>query len=164
MVLIGMAGSGKSTVGSVLAKNLGFKFIDLDKYIREKDGLTIQEIIDTRGEAELLKIEAQRMQEIDLKHTVVSPGGSLIYESGVMEYLKDKAVIIYLDPAFESIQKRIRNASTRGIVGLKAKSLQEIFLERQPLYARYADITIKPDGKSLSEIVGEIKKRCQELC
>ncbi len=158
-----MAGSGKSTVGSILARNLGFRFVDLDKYIREKDGLTIQEIIDTMGEAELLRIEAQRMQEIDLKHIVISPGGSIIYESGAMDYLKDKAVIIYLDQTFDSIQKRIRNASTRGIVGLKDKSLKEIYDERQPLYARYADITVKPEGKALSEIVEEIKKRYQGL-
>ncbi len=158
IVLIGMAGVGKSTVGSLLAKVLGFGFVDLDAYLRDKEGKTIQQIIDDQGEAALLDLEKRRMYEIDLGHKVVSPGGSIVYNPEVMEYLKQHADIIYLDDTFENIKSKLGNALARGIVGLKSKSLREIYNERLPLYSRYADITIKVEGKSKEDVVSEILK------
>jgi shikimate kinase len=155
-VLIGMAGVGKSTIGASLAERLGFDFIDLDKYLAEKEGKTIQEIIDERGEEALIKIERQRMFEIDLNRCVVSPGGSIIYDPVIMDYLKQRSFLIYLEDAFENIEKRLGDARTRGIVGLKHKSLKEIYEERRPLYSRYADVEVVVGGKSRQEVVGEI--------
>jgi shikimate kinase len=158
IVLIGMAGVGKSTVGSLLAKVLGLDFVDLDTYLHDKEGKTIQQIIDDQGEAALLELEKWGMYEIDLDHKVVSPGGSIVYNPEIMEYLKQATDIIYLDDTFENIKSKLGNALTRGIVGLKSKSLQEIYNERRPLYAQYADITINVDGKSKEEVVSEIIK------
>jgi shikimate kinase len=156
IVLIGMAGVGKSTIGSGLAVTLGFSFTDLDQYIREKDSKTIQTIIDTSGEQALLQLEKQRMYEIDLKRRVVAPGGSLIYHPDLMEYLKKHSIVVFLDDTFANIAGRIKNASTRGIVGFKSKSLLEIYEERRPLYTKYADIIISPAGKTREQVIGEI--------
>ncbi len=156
IVLIGMAGVGKSTVGISLAKALGFSFIDVDDYILEKDGKTVQEIIDAEGEEALLQIEKQRMYEIDLTRRVVAPGGSIIYHSDLMEYLRQHATLVYLDDSFENIEGKLTDAPTRGIVGFREKSLNQIYDERRPLYSRYADITMNCQGKSWDQIAREI--------
>lgn len=156
IILIGMAGVGKSTIGKSLSKALGFTFIDLDEYILEKDGKKIQEIIDDESEQALLQLEEKRMYEIDLTRKVVAPGGSIIYSSDLMEYLRQRSTLVYLDDSFENVERRLTNASTRGIVGLKNKSLRQIYLERSHLYPKYADITVNYQGKSCDQIVSEI--------
>jgi len=156
IVLIGMAGVGKSTVGVPLSKALRFNFIDLDEYIMEKDGKTAQEIIDDGGEEALLQLEKLRMYEIDLTHSVVAPGGSIIYHSDLMEYLNQRSTLIHLDDSFEDIEERLTSLPARGIVGSKNKPLREIYEERRPLYVSYADITIKCQAKSQDELVREI--------
>ncbi len=156
IVLIGMAGVGKSTIGKSLSKALGFTFIDLDEYILEKDGKKVQEIIDDESEQALLQLEKKRMYEIDLPRKVVAPGGSIIYSSELMEYLKQHSTLVYLDDSFENIEERLTNMPVRGIVGLREKSLKQIYDERRPIYSRYADITLNCQGKSWSQIAGEI--------
>ncbi len=156
IILIGMAGVGKSTVGRSLAEALGFDFIDLDDYIEEKEGWTLQEIIDAEGEQAFLQIEKRRMHEIDLIRKVVAPGGSVIYHSDLMEYLKQRSTLVCLDDSFENIEGKLENVSARGIVGLKNKSLKQIYDERRPLYLRYADITLNCQGKSQDQIIREI--------
>jgi len=156
IILIGMAGVGKSTVGRLLAIALEFDFIDLDDYILEKAGMTVQEIIDDGGEEALLQLEKQRMYEIDLTNKVVAPGGSIIYHSDLMEYLRQRSTLVYLDDAFENIEKRLTNMSARGIVGLRKKSLRQIYDERRPIYSRYTDITLSCKGKSWNRIAREI--------
>ncbi|RLC63397.1 MAG: shikimate kinase [Chloroflexi bacterium] len=156
IILIGMAGVGKSTVGRSLAEALGFDFIDLDDYIEEKEGRTLQEIIDAEGEQAFLQIEKRRMHEIDLTRKVVAPGGSVIYHSDLMEYLKQRSTLVCLDDSFENIEGKLENVSARGIVGLKNKSLKQIYDERRPLYLRYADITLNCQGKSQDQIIREI--------
>jgi len=159
IVLIGMAGVGKSTVGLSLSKALGFDFIDLDDYILQKDGKTVQEIIDDEGEEALLQLEKRRMYEIDLTRRVVAPGGSIIYHSDLMEYLGQYSTIIYLDDSFENIKERLTSVITRGVVGLRDKSLRQIYDERRPLYSRYADITVNCQGKSHDQLAREILRR-----
>jgi shikimate kinase len=156
VVLIGMAGAGKSTIGLPLSRALNFGFTDLDIYIQEKDHQTIQGIIDTRGEEALLQLEEKRLYEIDLKRRVVAPGGSIVYVPRLMEYLKQHSVLVYIDEAYDRVEKRLKNAVTRGIVGFKSKSLKEIYDERRPLYSRYADITVDPEGKLPEQVVKEI--------
>jgi shikimate kinase len=156
IVLVGMAGAGKSTIGTLLSKALGFDFIDLDHYILEKGGKTIQEIIDDEGEEALLRLEKRRMYEIDLARRVVAPGGSIIYHSDLMKYLKQNSTLVYLDDSFENIEERLTNVLARGIVGLRDKSLRQIYDERSPLYSRYADITINCQGKSQDRLAREI--------
>ena len=156
IVLIGMAGVGKSTIGISLAKALGFSFIDVDEYILEKDGKAIQEIIDEEGEGALLQLEKRRMYEIDLPHKVVAPGGSIIYHTDLMEYLRQKSILVYLDDSFKNIKEKLIGELDRGIVGLRNKSLRQIYEERRPLYAKYADITVNCQGKSQEQQVKEI--------
>jgi len=156
MVLIGMAGVGKSTIGALLSKALGFDFIDLDDYILERDGRTVQEIIDDEGEEALLQLEKRRMYEIDLTRKVVAPGGSIIYHSDLMEYLRQCSTLVHLDDSFENIEERLTSVLDRGIVGLRNKSLRQIYDERRPLYSRYADITLNCQGKSQDQLAREI--------
>ena len=163
IVLIGMAGVGKSTVGISVAEALGFNFIDLDDYILEKDGKTVQEIIDDEGEEAFLQLEKRRMYKIDLTRGVVAPGGSIIYHSDLMEYLKQYSTLVYLDDSFENIEERITSMSTRGIVGLRNKSLRQIYDERRPLYSRYADITINCQDKSQDQLAEEILQHYLDL-
>jgi shikimate kinase len=151
-----MAGAGKSTIGSALARATGFNFTDLDQYIQQKMNQTIQNIIDTRGEETLLLLEEQGMYEIDLQRRIVAPGGSLIYQFNLMKYLQQQSIIVYLDETYENIERRVKNATTRGIIGLRDKSLREIYDERKPLYVKYAEITVHPEGKSKEDIVQEI--------
>ena len=156
IVLIGMAGVGKSTVGASLAEALGFNFTDLDDYILGKDGKTIQEIIDDEGEEAFLRLEKRRMYEIDLTRRVVAPGGSIIYHSDLMEYLRQHSTLVYLDDSFENVEEKLADMSARGIVGLKNKSLRQIYHERRPLYSEYADITVNCQDKSQEQLAREI--------
>jgi len=156
IVLIGMAGVGKSSIGLSLSRSLGFNFIDLDEYILEEGGRTLQEIIDEEGEEAFIQLEKRRMYETDLSHTVVAPGGSIIYHSDLMEYLKQHSTLVYLEDSFENIEERLTSVSARGIVGLKNKSLRQIYDERRLLYSRYTDITINCQAKSQDEVVREI--------
>ena len=158
-----MAGVGKSTVGSALAGDLGFDFIDLDDYLVRKEGKTIQQIIDGQGEEKLLELENEGLREIDLNRKVISPGGSIIYDADIMKYLKQVSYLVYLDDTFENIRQRLGNAPTRGIVGLKTKSLKQIYDERRPIYSWYADITLDVGSKSKKEVVSEIIKSLPHL-
>jgi len=161
--LIGMPASGKSTIGKMLASELEYRFTDLDVYIREKEGLTVQEIINRRGEAALMELEKKYMSEIDLRRRVVAPGGSLIYQTGLLQELKQKAVIVYLDETLANLEKRLKNAATRGIIGLKGKTLAEIYAERTPLYTRYAELVIRTDDLTRIQIAREIVYRLRSL-
>jgi len=157
IVLIGMAGVGKSTVGALVARALKYEFIDLDEYIRRKDGKTVQQVIDEGGDEALLKLEKERMRELSLKRRVVAPGGSIIYHADLMDYLKKNTTLVYLADCYDNIEARVEgDRLDRGIVGLKTKSLKQIYDERNPLYAKYADITIDCAGKSWEEIVDEV--------
>jgi len=154
-----MAGSGKSVTGAALASAMGYQFTDLDQYIMQRDKQSIHEIINVRGEDALLRLEETRLYEIDLPRRVVAPGGSIIYQSALMEYLKKHCILIYLNVSYERIEQRVKDASQRGIVGSKNRTLREIFNERQPLYELFADITVNPEDKSVQEVVNEILTR-----
>lgn len=158
IVLIGMAGVGKSTVGKLLAQELGCGFIDVDDSIAAKSRKTLQEFIDEKGEEAFLEMEKARMYEIDYaSRVVVAPGGSIIYHPDLMDYLKRRATLVYLEDSFENIEAKLgESAPKRGIIGLRSKSLKEIYEERKPLYSRWADITLDCGGRSWEVIVKEI--------
>ena len=156
IILIGMAGGGKSTVGRMLAKELGFGFVDLDDYIRDRDGKTVQQVIDDGGDEALLHLEKKRLCELDIRRLVVAPGGSIIYHPDLMREIRQKATLVYLDDSIENIERRITNLYTRGIVGLKSKTLRQIFEERKPLYLRYADIRVACQQKTAARIATEV--------
>lgn len=162
ITLIGMAGAGKSTIGKALAKNLDYTFIDIDRLVMEKTEIPLQELIDKEGDLALLRLEEEvilRLEQID--NCVISPGGSIIYSQKAMNHLKNVSKIVFLDAPFRIIVKRIPNARKRGIVGLKDKSLKQLFEERLILYQKYADFSIKMKGKDNIQCVVE---KIIELC
>jgi shikimate kinase len=164
IVLIDMAGVGKSTIGRALAKKLGWDFVDIDVCVTKETGKSLQRIIDELGEAALLELESKTIMKTDLGSRVISPGGSIIYHAAVMDYLNKSAHLIFLDDKFKNIEKRLGNAASRGIIGLKSMTLHAIYLERRPIYARYADFTVDVTGKTEQEIVGEISSVLQNIC
>ena len=162
IVIIGMAGVGKSTIGTVLAQAIEYDFLDVDDYIFQKEGKRIQELIDSVGEEAFLQLEKRHMLEIPLPRMVVAPGGSIIYHSDLMEYLKGNALLVYLDDSFASIEAKLTGGLDRGIVGLRYKTLRQIYEERRPLYFKYADITIDCRERGQDEIVVEILKQYRQ--
>ena len=143
VTLIGMTGVGKTSLGQELAKRLDFRFIDVDALIEKKFNLILQEIVDQQGDQSFIEIEEQAVLGLDpLDRSVISPGGSVVYSAKAMEFLSQNSIVIFLDASFESIKKRIHNQSSRGIIGLKGRRLQDLFEERRPLYQKYAERTI----------------------
>ena len=164
ITLIGMAGAGKSTIGRVLAKQLDYTFIDVDRLIKEHTGMPLQALIDMQGDLALIKFEEEailRLNQVD--SCVISPGGSVVYSEKAMQHLKEISKIIFLNAPFRSIVRRLPNARKRGIVGLRDRSLKELFEERIVLYQKYADFSIKLKGKeSIQETVRKIIELCFE--
>jgi shikimate kinase len=158
ITLIGMAGAGKSVIGRELAKALHYRFIDTDEVIEKELNLRLQEILDQFGEERFLRIEEETVLSLGpLDQCVISPGGSVIYSTEAMKFLKENSVVVFLDVPLESIGKRIPNQSARGIVGLKKKELKVLFHERIPLYKKYADITIEiPERTERETVLKEI--------
>lgn len=162
ITLIGMAGAGKSTIGRALAKHLGYTFIDVDHLIRENTGMPLQNLIDKEGDLAFIRFEEEAILRLELvDRSVISPGGSVIYSEKAMIHLKTISKIIFLNTAFRSIAKRLPNAKKRGIVGLRDRSLKELFEERMVLYQKYADFSIKLNGKENTQ---EITEKIIELC
>ncbi|KPP99987.1 shikimate kinase [Marinobacter sp. HL-58] len=152
VVLIGMPGSGKSTVGVLLAKRLGLGFIDTDLLIQQKTGRTLQAIVDGDGYQALRQIEEQVLLTLDVQHQVISTGGSAVYSEPAMEHLKANAVVVFLDIPLDIVLERIGDYSARGISRRPDQSLNDLFHERYELYSRAADITIDCVGKDHDEV------------
>jgi shikimate kinase len=153
ITLIGNPGSGKSYIGKILAKNLTYDFVDIDITIEEKYNNTLQNIVDMLGEKGFLEEESnQTLSVTGDKNTIISPGGSIVYSEAAMIHLKNISKIVYLDTPFQSVVSRI-DIKNRGIVGLGKKSFKEIFLERDMLYRKYADIIIQ--GEVDADIIVE---------
>jgi len=161
ITLIGMPGVGKSTIGKELAKKLDYKFIDTDKLIEKEFGLKLYKLIQNVGEDKFLEIEEKTNLELGkFNNCVISPGGSTVYSSKAMEFLKKSSIVIFLDSRIEIITKRLINQETRGIIGLK-KGLKNLFKERQRLYKRYADIIIET-ADNPKKVVRDIIKITQK--
>jgi shikimate kinase len=162
ITLIGMAGAGKSTIGRALAKRLDYTFIDVDCLITEKTGMPLQALIDKHGDSALIRFEEEAILKLgQMEECIISPGGSVVYSEKAMEHLKKVSKIVFLDAPFRSIIKRIRNTRNRGIVGLRDRSLKELFEERVILYKKYADFTIKiRERENIPKIVEKIIQLC----
>ncbi|MBZ2168689.1 shikimate kinase [Marinobacter sp. F4216] len=152
IVLIGMPGSGKSTVGVLLAKRLGMGFVDTDLLIQEKAGRTLQDIVDEDGYQALRHIEEEVLLELDVHHQIISTGGSAVYSDAAMARLKGNGVVVFLDIPLDLVIQRIGDYSARGISRRPDQSLDDLFDERFALYSRYADISIKGEGRSQDEV------------
>ncbi|MGB0450219.1 MAG: shikimate kinase, partial [Porticoccaceae bacterium] len=151
IVLIGMPGAGKSTVGILLAKALGMGFVDTDVAIQVREGKTLQEILDTSDYINLRAIEEQVLLSEDIAGQVVATGGSAVYSEAGMARLKDSAVVVFLDVPLEELEKRISNFDSRGIASKPGQSLEALFAERCKLYREYADISVDCRQQSLEQ-------------
>ena len=156
ILLIGMPGAGKSTVGVVLAKALGLQFADTDLLIQCKTGRSLQEIIDDRGIEEFLEIEEEVLSSLSLKGYVIATGGSAVLSDKGMNNLKKNSTAVFLNLPLETIESRIKNITTRGITMSKNENLGDIFEKRLPLYEMWADITINSNNLTLEETVEKI--------
>ena len=151
ITLIGMPGSGKSTVGVVLAKKLGYDFVDADLVIQARQGALLQELLDRHGLDAFLDMERNAIRSIACRRTVIAPGGSCVLRSGSMEHLKALGRIVYLRLGFSELERRITNLADRGIAFAPGQGLREVYDQRAPLYERWADLVVDADGQSLRE-------------
>jgi shikimate kinase len=156
IVLIGMPGAGKSTMGVILAKTLGRNFIDTDIVAQETTGRLLQEIIDKEGTGAFLETEEKTILSLQGHHAVIATGGSVVFSEKAMEHLKKDGVVIYLDISFEEMVWRLNNITTRGIVLVAGQSLREMYDQRVPFYETYADITIDCSDGDFEKCIGNV--------
>jgi len=155
IVIIGMPGAGKSTMGVILAKTLGRHFIDTDIVAQETTGRLLQEIIDEEGPAAFLRTEEQAILSLHGHHAVIATGGSVVFSEKAMKHLKKEGVVLYLNISFEEMVSRLSNITTRGIVLAAGQSLQDMYTQRVPLYEKYADITVDCSG-DFEQCIGDV--------
>ena len=157
IILIGMAGCGKSTVGVLLAKALGMSFLDTDLVIQRREGKKLQEIINGDGLEYFKRAEDAALLSVETDNTVIATGGSAVYYDDAMKHLKAGGKCVWLALPFDVIERRIRNIKTRGIAIAPGKTLRDVFEERQPLYERYADIRVDCAGSAEDNVAEVIK-------
>ncbi|MCL2843147.1 MAG: shikimate kinase [Oscillospiraceae bacterium] len=156
LILIGMPGSGKSTVGILLAEALDYEFVDVDKVIEAQEGMALQDVLDTNGIDGFLKIEEQVGVRLAATRAVIAPGGSMALLEPAMEHLKQDGLCVFLDMSVAELQARMDNRNSRGIAAGADVTLEDILAIRLPYYQRYADVTVSCDGCSVEEIVAVI--------
>ena len=156
LILIGMPGSGKSTIGRLLAQKLAWPFVDTDNVIKEQQQRPLQDILDTEGVGSFIRKEAQAVLSLDLNHSVIATGGSVVLDRQAMRHLQAIGRIVYLDVPLLKIERRLWNIKTRGIVIKKNQSIRDIYHIRKPLYEKYADLVQPAAGRSASQIADEI--------
>lgn len=158
IVLIGMPGCGKSTVGVLLAKLIGYDFLDSDLLIQRQEGKKLFQIINEKGLDYFNALENEINSEIAVEETVIATGGSVVYGEDATRHLADIGTIVYLNVPLTEIEKRVTNLSTRGIAMEKGMTLSDLYKERNVLYEKYADVIVDCDGKSLLDNAEKIKK------
>jgi len=146
IILIGMPGCGKSTVGVLLAKTLGKNFLDTDGHIQARQGRNLQDIIDADGLKVFCEIESDYLLKLNQTNTVIATGGSAVYSAVAMEFLRATGVIVFLDISLNEIKKRLTNLAVRGVVMDPGETLQTLYAKRRSLYKQFAEVTINCNG------------------
>lgn len=157
IVLIGMPGAGKSTVGVLLAKALKMPFIDTDLLLQQQENCYLQELIDARGISEFIKIEENVVLGLGVENHIIATGGSVVYSEAAVKHLKASGILVFLNTKMYQLERRLKNAHTRGIAMKNGQTLLTLFSERMPLYKKYADLEIDCSKKHIETIVSEIK-------
>ena len=156
IVLIWMPGSGKSTVGVLLAKLTGRDFVDTDVLIKTQQGRVLQDIVDRDGYVALRAIEGKILLALDCRNHVIATGGSAVYCHAAMTHLKSGGIVVFLDVDMQTLEKRVHDYETRGLAKRPDQSVADLFAERSALYRQYADVTINCVGLSHEEVCARI--------
>lgn len=160
IILIGMPGVGKSTVGVILAKVLGYKFVDADIVIQETEGKLLKDIIASEGVDGFIAVEDRINSSIDCHKSIIATGGSAVYGENAMAHFKEIGTLVYLKLDYDKIKRRLGNIKNRGVVMPEGYTLKKLYDERVKLYERYADITVDCNGLNVEE---SINKLCEIL-
>jgi len=158
IILIGMPGVGKSTVGVLLAKDTGKGFLDTDVWIQACTGRTLQDMLDADGLEAFCQMEQRHICALAVTGCVVATGGSAVYSDAAMRHLGATGPVVYLGLALEPLQRRITNLATRGVVIARGRTLEDLYYERRPLYERWADLTIDCGDRTQDELAAEIAR------
>lgn len=156
IILIGMPGVGKSTVGVVLAKKLGYAFVDSDLVIQSREGRLLHEIISEQGVEGFWAVEENVNASIDAHRTVIATGGSAVYGSRAMEHFKQIGVVVYLRLSCNAIAERLGDLNERGVTLREGQDLNDLYMERIPLYEKYANFIVDCEELSIREVVEQI--------
>lgn len=159
IVLIGMPGVGKSTVGVILAKMIGYQFTDADLLIQKQEGKLLHEIIAENGTDGFIEIEERVNASIEASHTIIATGGSVVYGKKAMEHLSRIGTVVYLKVLYDTLEKRLEDIKGRGVVLKEGQTLRTLYDERTPLYEKYADIEISEDGLNVEQTVEKLLER-----
>ena len=156
IVLIGMPGVGKSTIGVILAKILAYHFLDSDLVIQEREGKKLHQIISEVGTERFLKIENDVNASLNVEKTIIATGGSAIYGKEAMEHLKEIGEVVYLKADYHTIARRLGNLEKRGVALKPGQTLKGLYEERCALYEKYADVTVDEHGLGTEETIGAV--------
>ena len=159
VTLIGMPSAGKSTVGVLLAKRLGYSFIDVDLLIQEQEGKRLREIIEEQGLDGFLDVENRGNAGVEAEQAVIAPGGSVIYGKEAMEHLGEIGTVIYLQVPYPALEKRLADIKGRDVVLKEGQTLHDLYEERTPLYEKYADICICETGLGVEQTVDQVVEK-----
>jgi shikimate kinase len=158
IVLVGMPGAGKSTIGVLLAKEAMKDFVDTDVLIQVRAEQSLQSIVDNSGYLILRQLEEEVLLDLSLENHVIATGGSAVYSDAGMAHLKKLGPVVYLKVSLEELKRRVQNLPKRGIAGRPGITLDELYEERCPLYEKYADFTVDCDGKTPEQVINEIER------
>lgn len=156
IVLIGMPGVGKSTIGVILAKVLGYSFLDADLLIQEQEGKLLHEIIEEKGTDGFIEVENRVNASIRADRAIIATGGSVVYGKEAMEHLKEIGRVVYLKVSYVILEKRLADIKGRGVVLKEGQTLETLFEERSKLYEQYADIEVSEEGLDVEQTVEKL--------
>ena len=159
IILIGMPGCGKSTVGVVLAKSLGMDFVDTDLIIQRSRNQRLHQIIDQLGDEGFRALENEILSGIATDNHIIATGGSVVYGAEAMAHLRSIGKVVYLCLSYEQVEERLGDLHARGVSMKPGQTLQDLYNERTPLYEKWADVTVHCDGLRLREVVAEIRAK-----
>lgn len=163
IVLIGMPGVGKSTVGVILAKVLGYQFVDADLVIQKEEGKLLREIIAEVGTEGFIEVENRVNASLQVEQSIIATGGSVVYGKEAMEHLKSIGTVVYLQLPFDELDKRLHDIKGRGVVLKDGQTLEDLFEERRPLYEKYADVVVNEYGLNVEQTVEKILELKDEI-
>lgn len=157
VVFIGMPGVGKSTIGVVIAKRLGYHFIDSDILIQEQENRLLKEIIAEEGLEGFIEVEGRVNANIETERAVIATGGSVVYHEGAMKHLKEIGLVVYLKVSYRELENRLGDLRERGVALKEGQTLLDLYRERTALYEKYADVVVEEDGKNIDETIDAVK-------